>query len=132
MIDVIQKIDDDVVVETVQKNAREAYPVLGIDGLSMEQLIQTYKKLIHSLWAQFKHWDATLTITMTPTSPTSGELHAVLEKQSPDTKLNIPINYRYYYILTALRERMIEQLGENWCKVRTVYRDERVDFYFEH
>ena len=43
-IDVVQTIDDEVYVETVQRNPGEAYRTLGIVGYSIEKLVQTYKK----------------------------------------------------------------------------------------
>jgi hypothetical protein len=127
-IDVVQKIDDGVVVETVQRNAGEAYTALGIDRLSAEQLEETYVDIASSLHEQ----GATLTVTMSPTSSTSGELRGVLEKYDPDVKSSIPVNYHHYYILNALREKMTQQLGKSCSKVTAVYRGENVEFSFDY
>jgi hypothetical protein len=35
-------------------------------------------------------------------------------------------------VLNALREKMIEQLGESWSQVRAVYRAGALEFYFEY
>jgi hypothetical protein len=132
MIDVIQSIDDEIVTETVQKSAGEAYATLGITGLSIEQLVDIYKKIMDQLHRQTKERDATLIVTMSPSSSTSGEVKAFLEKSDSDSKNNILVNYKHYYILNALRERMIEILGDAWSKVRAVYRPEELEFYFEY
>jgi len=127
-IDVVQKIDDGVVVETVQRNAGEAYTALGIDRLSAEQLEETYVDIANSLYEP----GATLTLTMSPTSDTSGELRGVLRKQNSDVKTSIPVNYHHYYILNALREKMSGQLGKSWRKVKVVCDGKDVEFSFDY
>src|SRR5687768_9811514 len=72
-IDVVQNIDDELITETVQRGAGEAYATLGIAGLSMEGLVEVYKKMMHQLHRQAKQRDAGLIVTMTPSSSTSGE-----------------------------------------------------------
>ena len=51
-IDVIQKIDDEIFTETVQRLAGEAYKMLGISGLSKEHLVEIYKEKLHTLQNQ--------------------------------------------------------------------------------
>lgn len=132
MIDVIQNIDEEIVTETVQKRAGEAYPTLGIAGLSMEQLVDVYKKIMDQLHRQTKQHDAALIVTMSPNSSTSGEIRGFLEKPGADSKSNVLVNYKHYYLLNALREKMIELLGDGWSKVKAVYRSEELEFYFEY
>jgi hypothetical protein len=132
VIDVIQNIDDQIVTETVQRTAGEAYATLGISGLSMERLVEVYKNIMHQLHRQAKQRDAALIVTMSPSSSTSGEVRGVLEKPGSDAKGSVLVNYRHYYILNALREKMIELLGDGWSKVRAVYRPEELEFYFEY
>jgi len=43
-IDVIQNADGEIVTETVQRKAGEAYPTLGIEGLSKEGLLEVTRK----------------------------------------------------------------------------------------
>lgn len=129
-IDAIQTIDDEIVVETVQRTEKAAYATLGLTELSVEQLKETYKKISKPLYLQAKHHDAPLTVTMCPTSSTSGELRGVLEKHNPEIRSSIPVNYQHYYILNALRERMSEQLGKNLGKVTAVYGGDDVKFLF--
>ena len=73
-----------------------------------------------------------LIVTMSPTSPTSGEVRAYLEKPDVSVKSSILVNYRHYYMLNALRDRMIESLGESWSQVRAVYHAGDLEFYFEY
>lgn len=132
LIDVIQSIDGQIVVETVQKNEGEAYASLRIEGLPIEQLVQNYRKIAELTLRQTEQRNAALVVTMSPSSPTSGELQAVVEKQNSGMTNSVQVNYRHYYLLNALREKMIEQLGEDWRKVMAVYREENVEFYFDY
>jgi hypothetical protein len=132
VIDVVQNINDDIFIETVQRNAGEAYMVLGIAGLSTERLVEIYKEMLSQLHRQAKQQDVDLIVTMSPSSPTSGEVRGYVEKHSSDIKSSVLINYRHYYVLNALRERMMELVGDSWSKVRAVYRSGDLEFYFEY
>jgi hypothetical protein len=132
MIDVIQHVDGEPITETVQRSAGEAYEVLGIEGLSMERLVQVYKEMLKKLHDGSSQRQMDLVVTMSPTSPTSGEVRAILEKSDVSQKSTIVVNYRHYYVLNALREKMIELLGESWKQVRAIYHSATLDFYFEY
>ena len=130
-IDVIQNINDELITETVQRRTGEAYVTLGIAGLSMESLVEVYKEMMHQLHQQTQQKDADLIVTMSPSSPTSGEVRGYLEDGRSDIKSSVLVNYQHYYMLNALREKMIESAGEGWSKVRAVYRSGDLEFYFE-
>ena len=130
-IDVIQFIDDEILTETVQKNAGEANRTLGIDSLSRERLIEVYKGMMRELYEQTEQKDVDLIVSMSPGSPTSGEIRGHTEKRGSDEKNSVLVNYQHYYLLNALREKMIESTGDGWSKVRAVYRSGELDFYFE-
>src|SRR5690349_497144 len=73
-IDIIQHIDGEIITETVQRNAGEAYLTLGIAGLSREQLEEVYKGMMRELHRQLGlKKDVALVVTMCPGSPVSGE-----------------------------------------------------------
>jgi len=131
-IDVIQNINDDIFVETVQRNAGEAYKVLGINGLSKERLIEVCKEMMRQLHGQAKHQDVDLIVTMAPSSPTSGETRGYVEERQSHIKSSVLVNYQQYYLLNALREKMIESTGDGWSKVTAVYRSGDLEFYFEY
>jgi hypothetical protein len=132
VIDVIQHIDGVPVTETVQRSVGEAYAILGIEGLSMERLIQTYKEMMGELQRRANQGDADVVVTMTPTSPTSGEVRGYVLRTDAPTNSNVLVNYRHYYVLNALRDKMIEILGERWSQVKAVYRESALEFYFEY
>lgn len=131
-IDVIQNVDDDVFTETVQRNAEGAYMALGIAGFSMERLVEVYKEIMGQLYRQAKMHEADLTVTMSTSSHLSGQVRGYIEDPNSNTKSSLPINYQHYYILNALRGKMVELVGDGWHTVRAVYRSGGLEFYFEY
>jgi hypothetical protein len=132
-IDVIQHIDSELVTETVQHIAGEGYELLGIAGLSMERLVEVYKGMMNRLMKEHGQYkDMALTVTMTPTSIVSGQVNGIIEKIDASVRNSILVNYRHYYVLNALREKMIEALDDEWSKVTAVYRSGELEFYFDY
>jgi hypothetical protein len=132
-IDVIQSVDGELVTETVQRNAGEAYATLGIARLSRERLIEVYKEMMSQLHRQTgQKKDVDLVVTMSPSSPLSGEIRGYTEKRDTGEKSSVSVNYQHYYILNALREKMIESTGDGWSQVKAVYRSGDLEFYFEY
>ena len=129
-IDVIQNIDGEVITETVQRKAGEAYRTLGIGGLSKEGLVEVYEEMMDQLHRQSKQNDVDLIMTMTPTSPTSGEIRGYMQNRDTDEKSSVFVSYQHYYVLNAIREIMIST-GDSWHKVKVVYRSGDLKFYFE-
>ena len=131
-IDVIQNLDGEVITETVQRKAGEAYATLGIAGLSGERLEEVYKEMMQHLHRllQLKK-DVDLIVTMSPSSPLSGEIRGYTENRDSGEKSSVLVNYQHYYLLNALREKMIESTGDSWSKVRAVYHPDDLEFYFE-
>ena len=106
--------------------------LLGIAGLPKERLIEIYKEMMHQLHHQIKQKDMDLIVTMSPSSPTSGEIRGYTQKSNSDVKSSVLVNYQHYYVLNALREKMIESGGDGWSKVTAVYRSGNLEFYFEY
>ena len=131
-IDVIQIVDNDIFTETVQRNAEEAYTALGITGLSMERLVEVYKEVMKQLFRQAKIRDKNLVITMSTSSHLSGEVKGYIENPNSNMKNGFQVNYRHYYILNALRGKMVEVVGDSWHTVRAVYCSGGLEFYFEY
>ncbi len=94
-IDVVQIIDGEILTETVQRQAGEAYETLGIAGLSLERLIEAYSEMMHELHTQIKQKDSDLIVIMSPSSPTSGELRGYTESPDSDVKSSVLVNYRH-------------------------------------
>lgn len=131
-IDVVQQIDGDFVTETVQHTAGEAYAALGIAGASMETLVEAYKRILRNLQTQAVETELDLVVTMSPVSVASGEIRGYAGKENSDVRSSLPVNYRHYYVLNALREKMLGLTGDSWSSVRTVYRSGELEFYFEY
>lgn len=131
-IDVVQTIDNEIIVETVQRRKGEAYAVLGIAGLSIERLKDVYKEMMAQLHSRSGQPQRDLVITMSPTSETSGEVTGYLQSRDEPVKQPVLTNYKHYYVLNALHEKMIEQLGENWKQVKAIYKPDAVEFHFEY
>jgi hypothetical protein len=131
-IDVIQHIDGQPVTETVQRRAGEAYAALGIAGSSMEQLVGAYKEMLKQLHGGAGGREMDLVVTMSPTSAASGEVRAHLEKPGAPEQTCLQVDYRHYYVLNALRDRMIELLGERWSRARAAYHEGALEFTFEY
>ena len=131
-IDVVQTIDDEIIIETVQRRKGEAYTALGISELSVERLKDVYKQMMAQFHGQLGQPEKDLVITMSPTSEISGEVIGYLLSHDEPVKQAVLTNYQHYYVLNALREKMIEKLGENWKQVEVIYRPDTVEFYFEY
>lgn len=130
-IDVIQHIDRNVVTETVQHIAGEGCELLGITGFSMERLAAVYKEMLEQLLKEHARYEGmALRITMSPTSPASGEIQGIILMIDAPVQSNVPVDYRHYYVLNALREKMVEILGDEWSKVTALYRPGELEFYF--
>jgi hypothetical protein len=132
-IDVVQNLNDEVIIETIQRNPGEAYAILGIDGLSIEELVGVYKDKMRQLQRQANQKEADLIVTMSPTSSTSGEIRGGVGDVRSEMKCNVLVNYQHYYLLTALREKMMALTGDNWSKVKALYdKSGDLEFYFEY
>jgi hypothetical protein len=131
-IDVVQHIDGKPVTETVQRKAGEAYAVLGIAGLSVEQLADVFKGMLKQLHSQAELNDIGVSVTMRPTSPASGEVSGLLVMPGAPEHSPVLVNYQHYYVLNALRDRMIETLGKRWSEVTAVYQAGELEFSFQY
>jgi len=131
-IEVVQHIDGKPVTETVQRLAGEGYAPLGIARLSAERLIEIYKELMKQVHSQASVKNIDVIVSMVPTSSTSGEIRGHLEVPDAPVQSHVPLNYQHYYVLNALRERMIERDGRGWKRVTVVYHAGELEFDFEY
>ena len=79
-----------------------------------------------------KEKDVDLVVFMTPHSETSGETKGYLQESGTELKTSIMLNYQHYYVLNALREKMIELSGDGWSRVKAVYHAGDVEFHFDY
>ncbi|HET6597670.1 MAG TPA: hypothetical protein VFG81_18745 [Anaerolineales bacterium] len=131
-IDVVQHIDGKPVIETVQRSPGEGYVPLGIAGLSQESLHAIYKQMMKQLREQSTLNEIDVIVVMSPTSFISGELKGHLEVPDAPVQSSILLDYRHYYVLNALRDRMSEQSGRSWTQVSAVYHSGDLEFHFEY
>ena len=133
-IDVIQNIDKKIVIETVQCIAGEAYATLGLAGLSLERLVEVYREMMQQLHntTRPRDFDMDLVVTMSHHSATSGEVDGHLVHPEAPVQSSVSVDYRHYYMLSALREKMIESTGDAWRSVRATYQSGGLEFYFEY
>jgi hypothetical protein len=87
---------------------------------------------LHELHRRVEKEDSDLVVMMTPHSETSGETTGYLQQPGSDLKNSIPVNYQHYYVLNALREKMIELSGDRWSRVKAVYHAGDVEFHFDY
>ena len=130
-IDVLQTLNNEALTETVQRKAGEAYASLGIEGQSKAALIDACRDLMQQLYNQAAQKEAELVMTMTPTSSTSGETRAYAGAENPSARRSLPVNYRHYYLLTALREKLRNAAEDNSNSIKAVYRSGELEFYFD-
>lgn len=100
--------------------------------LSMEQLVEVYKKVLEQLHRQSEQRDMDLIVTMVPNSVTSGEIKGYFKKPDTDLENSILVDYRHYYILNAIREKMMVFVGDGWSKVKATYRSDQLEFHFDY
>ena len=131
-IDVVQKIDDEFITETVQREVGEANDYLGIACLSKERILEICKQEMQKLLIQKNKPFAHLYVTMTPKTSISGEVKAYLEEREENKKSSVQVNYQHYYLLNALRDKMVETVGDGWKRVEAVYGQGALEFYFEY
>jgi hypothetical protein len=97
----------------------------------VEHLKEVYAEIMAQLHSWLGQPESDLVITMSPTSEISGEVIGYLQSHDEPVKRAVLTDYQHYYVLNALRERMIEQLGEDWKQVKAIYKQGAVEFYFE-
>jgi hypothetical protein len=132
-IDVVQQVDHEIFTETLQRRAGEGYARLGLAGLSRAGLEDRLKERLHELYQRPEYQGLDLIVSLVPTSPTSGEVRAYWEVSDilAKRRLSVPVDYRIYYVLNALREQVMAAFGTNCKKVEATYNAGDLDFYFE-
>ena len=105
---------------------------MGITGMSMENLVATYKKILQRVHPRPYQPDIKLVITMSPSSPSSGELKAFLVSSDGVIQNSILITYQHYYMLNAIRNKLTEIVGEKCSQIKAVFCQGELDFFFEH
>ena len=103
-IDVAQNIDGEWVVQTVQQKAGEADPVIGIEGLGLDQLVELAGSVVDSLTTEETR-QAEMHLVLKRISPETSEIHGHIVTPAGE-RSGVRANYRHYYVLNAILEKM--------------------------
>jgi hypothetical protein len=107
-IDVVQNIDGGWVVQTVQRQPKEAYTVLGIAGLGLDQLIGLAGQAVTSVTERVNGqptYDDEMHLFMKRISPEASEISGHIVSGTGQ-KVAVRANYQHYYILNAILEEI--------------------------
>lgn len=129
-VDVIQRKDEEIVLQTIQYTARKAYDVLNISGASLDLLMEAFEHHTRTLLSENDCKEAK--VTMHYLSEESGEITVFGELYDNKGTSYIAASYLQYYALNAMRDLMFGVTGQAWktAKVDVYFR--YCEFYFEH
>ena len=132
-IDVAQKVDGEWVVQTVQRQPKEAYGLLRIEGLNLEQLRELATQTINSLVGLAAGEEASkeeVHLFLKWISPASAEVHGYVLSKSGE-KISLRTNYQHYYVLNEILEQTSQLHGERYSGLEA-YRnaDQSLSFRF--
>ena len=113
-IDVSQNIDGEWHVQTIQHEAYEAYPTLGIHERNLDQLINILGTKIYSVIN--RETDDEFHLIMKRISPESGEMYGYIISNTCQ-KIGIRPNYQYYYVLNEILEQTARLRKEKYTEV---------------
>jgi hypothetical protein len=106
-IDVAQNINDEWIVQTVQFQAQEAYPVIGIEGLSLDQLVNLAAQVMNSVTVPItgeETYDDEIHLVMKYISPETGEIYGYVISKAGE-RIGIRANYQHYYVINKILEQ---------------------------
>jgi hypothetical protein len=136
-IDVAQNIDNQWYVQTIQRKVREAYPVIGIEGVTLDQLINLAGRVIGSIIEPITGsgtYDDEMHLFMKYISPETAEIHGHVVSKKGE-KVGIRVNYRQYYVLNEILEQISAIMKEKYAEIQ-VHRDKddngKIYFRFVH
>jgi hypothetical protein len=120
-IDVVQSIDHEWIVQTVQRQAGEAYQFLKIDNIGLDQLLGMLKQAVNSVSDPVTNHKTKV----------NEEMHIYMKRISPETsevyghvivnngeKIAIRTNYQHYYLLEAMLERTTNIMREDYSEIQ--------------
>ena len=118
-IDVAQNINGEWVVQTVQFQAREAYPIIGIEGLSLDQLVSLATQVMISVTVPItgeETYDDEMHLVMKYISPETGEMYGhVISKAGK--RIGIRANYQHYYVINEILEQKSKIMKKEYSEV---------------
>jgi hypothetical protein len=119
-IDVAQNIDGEWVVQTVQRQARGAYAVIGIEGLMLDQLINLAGHVVDSITEPLtsrEAYDDEMHLFMKSISPETSEIYGHVISKTGE-KMGVRANYQHYYVLNEILEQISKIMKEEYAEIQ--------------
>jgi hypothetical protein len=119
-IDVAQYIDGEWVVQTVQRQAREAYAVIGIEGLMLDQLINLAGHVVDSITEPItsrETYDDEMHLFMKHISPETSEIYGYVISETGE-KIGVRPNYQHYYVINEILEQISKIMKEKYREIQ--------------
>jgi hypothetical protein len=119
-IDVAQNINGEWVVQTVQFQAQEAYPVIGIVDLTFEQLESLATQVVNTVTVPItgqETYDDEMHLVMKRISPETGEIYGQVISKTGE-RIGIRTNYQHYYVINEILEQKSKIMREEYSEVQ--------------
>jgi hypothetical protein len=119
-IDVVQKIDNEWYVQTVQSKIQEAYSAIGIEGVRLNQLIDIASRVIDSVTKPVigcETFDDEMHIFMRHISPMTSELHGYVISKIGE-RIEVRTNYQHYYVINEILNQISEIMNEEYTEIQ--------------
>ncbi len=136
-IDVAQNIDGEWHVQTVQRQMQEAYPLMGIEGAGLNQLIHIASQVVNSVTEPMtgrKTYDDEMHLFMKRISPETSEIYGNVISKTGE-KIGIRANYHHYYVINEILEQISKIMKEEYAEIQ-LHRNKddfgRIYFRFVH
>jgi hypothetical protein len=136
-IDVVQNIDGEFHVQTLQKEKQQAYSAIGIDGFSLDQLINLAGRVVNSVTKPItgrETYDDEIHIFMRLISLETAEIYGHVISKTGE-KIGIRSNYQHYYVLNEIAEQISKIMKEKYTEIQ-LHRNKddfgRIYFRFLH
>jgi hypothetical protein len=118
-MDVAQNINGEWVVQTVQFQAGAANALIGIEGLSLEQLESLAAQAVNSVTVPItgqETYEDELHLVMRRISPESGEIYGYVITRAGE-RVGIRANYQHYYVLNEILEQKSKLVQAEYSEV---------------
>ena len=129
-VDIQQKIDGNWTVQTVQRERNEASRILGIHDMSLDELINVFKKRLK----EYKHHlpQAEIVTFAQFHGEKTGETRKIEISQENNEEYSVQTSYADYYILSAIGEKIAELTGDIVSEIQVVknFPTSGIEYYF--
>jgi hypothetical protein len=136
-IDVVQNIDGEWHVQTVQSKKQEAYATIGIEKSNLDQLINVASRIVNSVTKPVtgrETYDDEMHVFMKLISPETAEIYGYIISKTGE-KIGIRSSYQHYYILNEILEQISGIMKEKYTEIQ-LHRNKddlgRIYFRFLH